>query len=128
MPSFHAAGGLIGLAVHHRQSPVDVRMMIPLLIRDVDVHKANSTFDESSSNETARSKFAGLVLVQSVELRRRRGFVRKIEGFLRCHLHPCGQFIAGDPGLKIVLSGILLQVLAIELVQERELFPLGRTA
>ena len=91
---------LIGAFTDRRQSCAEVAVIVPGLAGQEELHETDSAFDQSSSNQTTRAVLARRVLIDAVQLLRRGRFATDVERFLSGGLHPRGEFVAGDAGLR----------------------------
>jgi hypothetical protein len=78
-------------------------MMVPRLVPGVQLHEANSAFDQSASDQAASSVVASLVVVEPVELLGGLRFLSDIERIAGCGLHSGRKFIALHAGAQIAL-------------------------
>src|SRR5262245_35990519 len=101
--------GLVGLAAAIGEALPNVFVVIPDLAVDEELNESDSTLNQPASDQTARAIFPGRRVVKTVQPASGLRLSRDIERFLRGELHPRGQFVAGDAGLEIRLTGMALQ-------------------
>ena len=97
------SGSLIGLATLLTQSSLDVAVMIPA--RVVNLNETNTPFRHSAGEQALAGERTVTRLLDPVRFERRRGFAHQIDQFGRRRLHPIGHFVGLDAGADGVDGG-----------------------
>ena len=102
-------------------------MVIPDLSVAENLHKPHAALDQSSGDQAAGAVVAGDLLVDAVHFFRGLRFARDVERLPRRHLHARGQAVTFHARLEVVLAGMLLEMLAVQPVEQAKLLLLRRT-
>ena len=96
----------------------EIRMTVPRLFLEEDLHETNSSLYQPSSKKTASAIGIGFPVTNPVELPGGLRLAIHVERLPRRKLHPGGKPVAFDPGVECGLVRSLPPVNFVELTQE----------
>jgi len=111
-------GRLINLPTQAGDRLVDILVVIPAAQLDVDVPDA--PFDESTRHQASAS-----VATRTVLVRYRPSFLGQIEDITGGELHAVGRFHSADTGVQQAVRTTLVELPAVQLLDEFDLLPLS---
>ena len=119
-------GRFVGSAADGGEPLADIRVVVPGLSPQKQLHKPHAPFHEPPGDQAARAVFLRDRVVEAVEAVGGLGLLGDVERVGGRELHPRGQLIAGDPGVEIGLTGMTLAVAAVESIEVGEVSRLER--
>ncbi len=84
----------------------------------VELNEADASLHEPSGEEAVSTKVAGDRRVEAVGLPNGLGFLGEINGLRRGGLHPVGEFIRSDTGLKRFFGGVRVGIITIPFLEK----------
>ena len=94
------------------------RMIVPDLSVDKELHKSNTSLDQTSSNQATSSVRIRCRLPDPVHRLRGLCLLRQVQSFMRRQLHASGQFVSGDASLQIRLGTMATLVQQIQSIEQ----------
>src|SRR5581483_3320672 len=78
-----------------------VRVVVPNLGVDVQLHEAHAALHQTAGDQTATAVRVGRLAADAVHLPDRQVLAGEVESVGRFQLHARGQFVAGDPRVEV---------------------------
>src|SRR5262249_26605533 len=83
----------------------EIRVVVPDLLVDVELHEAHAALDEPAGDPAAPAGRIGRPPGRALQIERRLRFARQVEGVGRGELHAGGEFVASDSRVEVRLAG-----------------------
>src|SRR5439155_23598965 len=96
---------------------LNLRVIVPDLGVDVELHVANAARDQASSHQAAPGVGIGGLFADSVHGQRLFALFRDIRRVAGIHLEPGGQLVAGNACVQLKLTGVIALVNLVEPAQ-----------